>query len=491
MIRSVSGRRGVAALVCLFVASGCGGGGGSVTPPAQVASVVITAPATPAQFATLGRTAQFAAVAKDAAGATLSATITWVSSNTAVATVSGTGLVTAVGNGTATITAGAGGVTSAPGVLVSVQQVGAAFVLSPTSIAFGAISSQRQVTATLQDSGGAPMTLPLVGWSIASGTKTSVTSTGLVTALGVTAGAPDTIRASVSTGGSTVSSNVTATVTQVPVTVTVSATSGGPDTLKTTGRTRQYAAAVKDSNSNAIAAPTVAWSSSTPGTATVSSSTGLATAVADGNTNIVATAGTATGSKALVVRRYAATFSLSPNTSQAITTNAGTLVFTGTAQDSAPTNLTITWTSRNTAVFTLSPASGTSGSTSTATATGNGSAFVVLSGGTRADSASVAVSNQTVTFPAAASVQIGDIFFKSVHNATQNPAMDTVAAGGTVTWTWIGSASHGVLSTGSPSFANSTTKASGTYQVTFATTGTYTYECVVHGISMNGTVVVR
>lgn len=94
-------------------------------------------------------------------------------------------------------------------------------------------------------------------------------------------------------------------------------------------------------------------------------------------------------------------------------------------------------------------------------------------------------------FPTSAAVQIGDIFFKSGANATQNPAVDTIAAGGTVTWTWGGSLSHSAQSTGSPTFTSSTIKSSGTYSVTFTTAGTYSYDCAVHGQSMTGRVVVR
>jgi plastocyanin len=68
--------------------------------------------------------------------------------------------------------------------------------------------------------------------------------------------------------------------------------------------------------------------------------------------------------------------------------------------------------------------------------------------------------------------------------------VDTIAAGGIVTWTWAGG-SHSVESTGSPSFATSTVKTSGTYAVTFATPGTYAYDCGVHGATMTGRVVVR
>jgi plastocyanin len=92
---------------------------------------------------------------------------------------------------------------------------------------------------------------------------------------------------------------------------------------------------------------------------------------------------------------------------------------------------------------------------------------------------------------ASAAVQVGDTFFKSGHNATQNPAVDTVGVGGTVTWTWVGSLLHSVESTGASSFTTSSTKTTGTYGFTFTTAGTYTYDCGVHGAAMKGTIVVR
>jgi plastocyanin len=90
---------------------------------------------------------------------------------------------------------------------------------------------------------------------------------------------------------------------------------------------------------------------------------------------------------------------------------------------------------------------------------------------------------------------VGNIFFKSGHNGSANPAVDTVAAGGTVTWTWTnsGSVPHSVESVGSPSFTSSDIKTGdgSTYQATFATPGSYQYECAVHGAMMRGTIVVR
>jgi len=89
----------------------------------------------------------------------------------------------------------------------------------------------------------------------------------------------------------------------------------------------------------------------------------------------------------------------------------------------------------------------------------------------------------------------GQIVFISVHNGTANPAVDTVAVGGTVTWTWTNnqSVSHSVESEGSTSFASSPIMSGNgqTYAVTFTAAGTYQYDCAVHGQQMRGTVVVR
>ena len=97
--------------------------------------------------------------------------------------------------------------------------------------------------------------------------------------------------------------------------------------------------------------------------------------------------------------------------------------------------------------------------------------------------------------PLTAAVTVGNIFFKSGHNGSANPAVDTVAAGGTVTWTWTSSGSipHSIESEGSPSFTSSAIKTGdgSTYQVTFSAPGTYQYDCAVHGTMMRGTIVVQ
>ena len=84
------------------------------------------------------------------------------------------------------------------------------------------------------------------------------------------------------------------------------------------------------------------------------------------------------------------------------------------------------------------------------------------------------------------------IQFVSGHNGSTNAAVDTIAIGGTVTWTWTGSLPHSVQSVGSPRFASSSTMTgNGTYAVRFDAPGTYQYDCAVHGQLMTGTIVVR
>lgn len=88
----------------------------------------------------------------------------------------------------------------------------------------------------------------------------------------------------------------------------------------------------------------------------------------------------------------------------------------------------------------------------------------------------------SATPPMTAEVTVNDNFFE--------PSSVTIAAGGTVNWTWVPavSNSHNVtFSTGT----NSATQASGTFSRSFPTAGTYNYNCTIHGVAMSGTVVVE
>lgn len=473
-----AGFRTFAVLTALiaFLSASCGGDGGSG--PVAVASVVITSPTAATAFQTFGRTRQFTAQALDANNTPIGgATITWTSSNTDAATISATGLLTVVGNGSTDVRAVSGGVQSAP-VTVTVDQLLSTLNITPATVLFGALGSVRQLTTAAADSGGAAVESPgTVTWSsLGDGLTASVSAAGLVTAL-----APGNSDTAVATLGALVT-KAPITVTQVVASILV--TADAEDSLSTTGRTRQYSAEVRDSNNNVMPAP-VTWSSTVPAVASVEGATGLATAISDGTTNIRATSGTIFGARPLLVKRFASTFTLTPGAAT-ITVNGGTQDFSGTARDSVDTDLPMSWLSRLPGVASVAPATG--GAT-TATATGNGSTYIVLSAGTRSDSAQLVVSGQ-VALPSAISVTVGDFFFRSVRNNTQNVAIDTVAVGGTVTWTFSGAVQHTVQSVGTPSFLSSGLILSGDFSRTFNTIGTYEYDCQVHP-AMTGRIVVR
>ncbi|HVH67957.1 MAG TPA: plastocyanin/azurin family copper-binding protein [Gemmatimonadales bacterium] len=144
---------------------------------------------------------------------------------------------------------------------------------------------------------------------------------------------------------------------------------------------------------------------------------------------------------------------------------------------------------------TVSPAnapSGTGGVAQTTVTLGNTPGPITIT----ATNATLAGSPQSFSataqpIPTSASVTVGaGIVFTSDRNSSNNPAVDTIAAGGTVTWTWAGG-SHSVQSSGPPSFTSSAVQSTGSYSFTFTVAGTYHYDCAVHGASMSGTVVVR
>jgi plastocyanin len=157
---------------------------------------------------------------------------------------------------------------------------------------------------------------------------------------------------------------------------------------------------------------------------------------------------------------------------------------------------TVAWVSikGRTSLVPAKSVSGASGLTQASlTAGGTAGADTITATSTGLTGSPVRFGATVAPVPTTASVTVGPgVQFKSVRNGTFNPAVDTVAVNGTVTWTWAsGSVSHGVQSTGSPSFTNSSIQSSGSYAFTFTSAGTYTYQCLVHGSSMTGQIVVR
>lgn len=97
----------------------------------------------------------------------------------------------------------------------------------------------------------------------------------------------------------------------------------------------------------------------------------------------------------------------------------------------------------------------------------------------------------TATAFGANGVLVGNNYFRSNTNGTEDPAVDTIFAGETLTWrNTLGT--HTVQSQGAPSFPSSGNLiGTGTsHTALFTTEGTYQYDCAIHGAAMTGRVVV-
>src|SRR5207237_7733569 len=117
-------------------------------------------------------------------------TVTWGSSNTAVATVSPSGLVTSKAAGSATITATSEGKASSAAVTVTLVPV-ASVVVSPAPATVPA-KGTVQLSVTLKDANGNTLTLSgrTVAWTSRAPTIATVSPSGLVTDLAAVGTAP-------------------------------------------------------------------------------------------------------------------------------------------------------------------------------------------------------------------------------------------------------------------------------------------------------------
>ena len=226
----------------------------------------------------VGQTTQLTAQPKDAQGNNLvNRTVSWSSTNTAVASVSSSGLVTALAaGGPVTIVAtsegqdGSAVVTVTPPPVASVSVSPASPSLTPLAVV--------QLSATTRDASGAVLTGRVVTWSSSNNAVATVSGAGLVT--GITVGAPVTITAT--------SEGQTGTVTVSVVDPIVTSVFISPATTSVSiGGTTFLAADVRDQNNVSLTKQIVTWTTSNPAIVTVSpmasgSQSGLVTGVAAG-----------------------------------------------------------------------------------------------------------------------------------------------------------------------------------------------------------------
>jgi alpha-tubulin suppressor-like RCC1 family protein len=252
------------------------GGDANVAVSQEVSTVTVT-PAT-SGLVSFDETVQLAAVVRDANGNTIAGkTFTWDSSDESIATVSASGLVTAVGNGVVTITATADGVSGDADVTVA-QETATVAVTPPTS-SLTALGANVQLTAAALDANSHEIVGKTFTWGSSATGVATVNLAGLVTAVN---NGTATITATTDATDGTASVTVAQVVSTVEVTPTA-------DTLVGLNTTLQFTAVARDANDNAIVGQAFSWESSAAGVATVTDA-GLATAVANGETTITATA---------------------------------------------------------------------------------------------------------------------------------------------------------------------------------------------------------
>ncbi len=325
-----------------------------------------------------GQTYQLKATASPSNATTKS--VTWKSSNTRVVTVNSAGKLTAVGNGSATITATAKDgskkrVTCKVTVKIPTVVKVSKLALNRTSVSLTKKGQTYQLTATASPSNA---TNKSVTWQSSNTKVVTVNSSGKLTAVGngsatITATAKD---------GSKKTATCKVTV-KIPTVVKVNSVSlNYTDVrLSSKGQTLQLTATVSPSNA---ANKSVKWTSGNPKVATVSSS-GKVTAVANGNTTITATAADGSGKKDIcavtvnipkpadptptptpsVVK--VSSVSLNPS-SLSLTKKGQTAQLSASVSPSNATNKSVTWSSSNSNVATVS--------NGMVTAVGNGSATI-------------------------------------------------------------------------------------------------------------------
>jgi uncharacterized protein YjdB len=357
--------------------------------------------------------------------------VTWSSSDPTVATVSPTGVVSALTPGAATITATSESKSGSSAITVTPVPVASVTVEPPTMALV--VGQTATATAVLRDANGNVLTGRAVAW-VSSNPAVTVSTTGVVTGV-VTAVAPGSAFVTASSEGWNGSAAVT--VTRVPVgSVTLPATAS-----LVAGQSMTLTPVVRDENDVVVTDRVVTWSSSNTSVATVSPA-GLVRSLITGSATITATSEGKSASTALTVTPApVGSVTVAPFT---LTLASGSTVsLTATIKDvngTTVTDRTVTWTSSDDLVATVSP-------TGVLTGLATGSATITATSEDRFGTATVTVvpgpaATVTVT-PATASVRDGSTVQLT---ATAVDARGNAITGRAFTWT---SSDSGVASVNS------------------------------------------
>ena len=285
------------ALGSLSILSSCGGGTSSPAPatPGPVSLQSISVAPTSVTVAA-GLTQQYSATGSYSDGSSKAVSVTWSTSNTALATISSTGLLSAVKAGSVTVSALSGTITGSTMLTVGPPNL-VSLVVSPQNP--GILTGHTQqfaATGSFSDGSSQDMT-NVAAWSSTTAAIATISNTGLAT--GIAAGTTTIQATSIGISGSTL-------LTVSPLQL-VSITVGPQNPTISTVQTLQFVATGSFNDGSTKNLTNATWSSGTPATATISN-TGLATGVGAGTTTIQATSSGITGSTVLTVNTATLTY---------------------------------------------------------------------------------------------------------------------------------------------------------------------------------------
>ncbi|MDQ6887061.1 MAG: Ig-like domain-containing protein [Gemmatimonadota bacterium] len=388
----------------------------------------------------IGQTAQPAITARDVEGTVVTnRTLTWSSFDNAVATVSSSGVITGVNTGTTLVTATAEGQSAVISVSVTPAPV-SSVVLNP-AVATISVGSQLQLAGTVIDASGSALTGRPITWSGTNAAVASVSTNGLVQAVGV---------GSVTITGTNDGKSGTSQITVLAAPVASVEIAPAATTVQA-GGSAQLAATVRDRNGVVVTDRAVLWLSSNSAVATVSSS-GLVSTINPGTATISASLDGVRGlATVTVIPVPIASVSLTPSTSALKV--GQTLLLSATPRDASGNALagrSISWSSNNSGIATVSSsglvtAVGAGSATITATSEGVGASAVISV--TAATAASVSVTPASPNLTVGQSVQLsavakdgsGATMAGSVAWSSASPSIATVSASGLVTGVAAGS----------------------------------------------------
>ena len=368
--------------ICLFLAACSGvkdqGTGGS----ASLNGIVVT-PATasiaPAATVSLHATGSYS----DGTTKDITSSVTWLSSDSNVASVSTTGTATGVATGVVAVSARSGSFSGSA--ILTIGTAGAnltSLALLPANPSLPVNTTQQLSAIGTYNDGSTRDLTALVTWQPSSSVAVAtVSASGMVTA--VAAGS-----ATITANLGSVSQSTTVTVT-APTITSISVTP--EDLTLPIGITEQYtASAIYSDGSIQDLVSGVTWTSSTTSVATIDAS-GFATIIAAGTTTITATVGSFTDTSTItVVPAHLTSITLAPASVSMAPGTEQQFIATGNFDDGSTQVLTpALWSSSAVSVLTIDQ-------NGLGLAVGSGTSTVTVTSGTISATASVTVSSATL-----------------------------------------------------------------------------------------------